>query len=113
MLLGSAGLGVVVLRNVLERRGELALLQAVGFRKGSLHWLVLAEHGGLLALGLVGGVVSALLAVAPSLTGPGQGLPMDLLKWIIGGILVSGLFWTWLASVVALRGRLLTALRSE
>ena len=113
LLLGSVGLGVVVLRNVLERRGELALLQAVGFRKGSLHWLVLAEHGGLLALGLVGGVVSALLAVAPSLTGPGQGLPMDLLKWIIGGILVSGLFWTWLASVVALRGRLLTALRSE
>ena len=44
---------------------------------------------------------------------PGQGLPVNLLKWIIGGILVSGLFWTWLASVVALRGRLLTALRSE
>ncbi|MCH2372407.1 MAG: hypothetical protein MK324_18065, partial [Pirellulales bacterium] len=72
-----------------------------------------AEHGGLLALGLIGGGVSALLAVAPSLTVPGQGLPMDLLKWIIGGILVSGLFWTRLAAVLALRGRLLTALRSE
>jgi len=113
LLLGSVGLGVVVLRNVLERRGELALLQAVGFRKRSLHWLILAEHGGLLVLGLIGGVMSALLAVAPSLTGPGQGLPVNLLKWIIGGILVSGLFWTWLASVAALRGRLLTALRSE
>ena len=30
LLLGSVGLGVVVLRNVLERRGELALLLAVG-----------------------------------------------------------------------------------
>ena len=29
LLLGSVGLGVVVLRNVLERRGELALLLAV------------------------------------------------------------------------------------
>ena len=29
LLLGSAGLGVVVLRNVLERRGELAVLMAV------------------------------------------------------------------------------------
>ena len=113
LLLGSVGLGVVVLRNVLERRGELALLQAVGFRKGALHWLVLAEHGGLLVLGLVGGVVSALLAVAPSLTAPGQGLPVDLLQWIVGGILVSGLFWTWLASMAALRGPLLPALRSE
>ena len=42
-----------------------------------------------------------------------QQIEMDLLNWIIGGILVSGLFWTWLASVVALRGRLLTALRNE
>ena len=36
LLLGSAGLGVVVLRNVLERRGELGLLQAVGFPRRSI-----------------------------------------------------------------------------
>ena len=109
----NVGLGVVVLRNVLERRGELALLQAVGFRKGSLQWLVLAEHGGLLALGLVGGVVSAIVAVLPALNAPGQGMPLGLLAWMIGGILVSGLFWTWLAAMIALRGKLLPALRSE
>src|SRR4029079_19186561 len=57
LLVGSAGLGVVVLRNVLERRGELALLQAVGFRRWSLQWLVLSEHGGLLVLGLGVGMV--------------------------------------------------------
>ena len=113
LLLGSVGLGVVVLRNVLERRGELALLQAVGFRKSSLHWLVLAEHGGLLALGLAGGIISALVAIWPSLTAPGQGLPMGLLTWTVGGILLSGLLWTWLAAIVALRGKLLPALRSE
>ncbi|MCH2379678.1 MAG: hypothetical protein MK236_09695 [Pedosphaera sp.] len=113
LLLGSVGLGVVVLRNVLERRGELALLQAVGFRKGSLQWLVLAEHGGLLALGLVGGVVSAIVAVLPALNAPGQGMPLGLLAWMISGILVSGLFWTWLAAMIALRGKLLPALRSE
>ena len=107
------GLGVVVLRNVLERRGELALLQAVGFRKGSLQWLVLVEHGGLLALGLVGGVVSAIVAVLPALNAPGQGMPLGLLAWMIGGILVSGLFWTWMAVMIALRGKLLPALRSE
>ena len=51
LLLGSAGLGVVVLRNVLERRGELGLLVAVGFRRRLLQRLVLSEHGALLALG--------------------------------------------------------------
>jgi hypothetical protein len=39
LLLGSAGLGVVVLRNVLERRGELGLMTAVGFVGGrSCDW---------------------------------------------------------------------------
>ena len=36
LLLGSAGLGIIVLRNVLERRGELGLLLAVGFRPRAL-----------------------------------------------------------------------------
>ena len=70
LLLGSFGLGVVVLRNVLERRGELALLQAVGFRRGELQRLVLSEHWLLIVLGLAIGVVAALLAVLPALLSP-------------------------------------------
>jgi hypothetical protein len=39
LLLGVLGLAVVMVRNVLERRGELALLQAVGFgRRAVVHW---------------------------------------------------------------------------
>src|SRR5712691_9678820 len=52
LLLGSMGLGVVVLRNVLERRGELGLLQAVGFTRRSIFQLILGEHAALLGLGL-------------------------------------------------------------
>ena len=113
LLLGSVGLGVVVLRNVMERRGELALLQAIGFKKFSLYWMMLAEHGGLLILGILGGTLSALLAVWPSLTTPDQGLPKGILWAIIGAIIINGLFWTWLATVIALRGKLLPALRDE
>src|SRR5206468_3128219 len=65
LLLGSLGLGVVVLRNVLERRGELGLLQAVGYRKRSLRWLVASENLALLVTGLVIGVVAAAMAVLP------------------------------------------------
>src|SRR5690606_35929435 len=31
LILGSAGLGIVVMRNVLERRSELASMRAIGF----------------------------------------------------------------------------------
>src|SRR5205085_1963780 len=71
LLIGSAGLGVVVLRNVLERRSELALLQAVGFQRSALHRLVLVEHVALLVLGLLVGMLSALVAVFPALLAPG------------------------------------------
>src|SRR5204863_6336898 len=75
LLLGSAGLGVVVLRNVLERRSELGVLLAMGFRRRALQGLVLSEHGALLGLGLGIGIVAALVAVLPALLSPGRQLP--------------------------------------
>ncbi len=113
LLLGSAGLGVVVLRNVLERRSELGLLQAVGFRRSSLQWLVLSEHGGLLALGLAVGITAAVAAVLPALIAPGAENHFVALIATLAGVFVSGLLWTWVATRLALRGELLKALRNE
>src|SRR5205085_5938699 len=69
LLLGALGLAVLLLRGVWERRGELALLRALGFRKSVLGWLVLAENAFLLLLGLAIGAASAAAAVAPHLSG--------------------------------------------
>jgi len=113
LLLGSAGLGVVVLRNVLERRGELALLRAVGFRTRALHRLVFTEHALLLTLGLVVGVAAALVAVLPALRSPGADIPYLSLTLTLLAVFVSGFLWTWGATVLALRGPLLGALRNE
>jgi len=113
LLLGSVGLGVIVLRNVLERRGELALLRAVGFRSRALQWLVFSEHSLLLALGLAVGVITAVVAVLPALLSPGAQVPFGSLAATIAAVLVSGIIWTWGAAVLALRGPLITALRNE
>ena len=113
LLLGAAGLGVVVLRNVLERRAELALLLAVGFRRRSLLRLVLGEHAALLGLGLLVGIGSAAVAVLPALWTPAAQLPMASLAWTLIGVCLVGLLSTWLATWFALRGQLLEALREE
>ena len=63
LLLGTVGLAVVLLRNVLERRRELALLKAVGYTRKQLGFVVLAENGLLLIAGLGIGVAAAVLAV--------------------------------------------------
>jgi ABC-type antimicrobial peptide transport system permease subunit len=113
LLLGSAGLGIVVLRNVLERRGELGLLTAVGFRRRRLHALVMGEHSALLGLGLGLGLVTAAVAVLPALLLPGSPLPYGTLAITLGGVVVNGAAWTWAATRMALRGNLLAALRNE
>jgi hypothetical protein len=113
LLLGSVGLGVVVLRNVLERRSELALLLAVGFQPRAVRWLVVSEHGALLVFGLAVGVNAAGVAVLPALLSPGATLPYASLGLTLLAVLLSGALWTWLAAVWALRGKLTEALRSE
>ncbi len=113
VLLGTAGLGVLVARHVLERRGELGLMQALGFRRGALRGLVLGEHALLLVAGLVLGVVCALVAVWPGASQSAQQLPWGFLGGLWAAVLVFGLLVCALAVVLAVRGRLLDAIRRE
>jgi hypothetical protein len=113
LLLGALGLAVVLLRSVWERRGELALLRALGFRRLALGWLVLAENGFLLALGLAAGTLTALVAVAPHvLAGTGE-VPLVRLLGLLGLVLAVGLVSAAVATAATLRAPLLPALRRE
>jgi hypothetical protein len=113
LLLGSAGLAIVVARNVLERRREFGLLEAVGFRARQLRQLVFAEHRRLIAAALLIGTASALLAVWPNLAGKGGGFPVREVALLLVALALGCLFWTWLATRLALRGSGVAALRSE
>jgi putative ABC transport system permease protein len=109
LILGSIGLGLVVLRNVLERRGELAMLQAVGFNKSTLKRLIFDEHSILMLAGLTCGIVAALVAVGPVLWTQAARIPYLLIA-AIGG---SAVLWIWMATTFALGDKLIDALRSE
>jgi ABC-type lipoprotein release transport system permease subunit len=113
MLLGSAGLGIVVARNVLERRREFGLLEAVGFTPRQLRALVFAEHRWLIAGALVLGAFSALVAVWPQFSQKEGTLPWGQLGFLFGGMVVVGVVCAWLATRLALRGSQLGALRNE
>lgn len=113
LLLGTLGLAVVMVRNVIERRGELALLQAVGFGRGSISWLVLAENGFLLLFGVIIGAATALLAVAPQLI-TGQAEPPWLsLSATLLLILAVGLIAGAAAVAATIRSPIVAALRGE
>ena len=99
LLLGTLGLATVQLRSVLERRGELALLRATGYRRRRLAWMVTLENAILLAGGLAIGLLAASLAVAPHLFGGGASLPWAQLGGTLALVFAVGL----LAGLAAVR----------
>jgi ABC-type antimicrobial peptide transport system permease subunit len=103
----------VLLRNVLERRKELALLRAVGYRPRHLAAMVLAENAFLLIMGLATGALCATVAVAPAVAARGGHVPLLSLAALLAAVLAAGLIASVAATALALRSPLLEALRSE
>jgi putative ABC transport system permease protein len=113
ILLGTLGLAIIVGRNVMERRGQLGVMQAMGFTRQKLAGMVLSEHWFLHLSGVIIGLGAALLAVLPELTKGSSSLPWGLLAGINGAVLLGGLVFCALAARLVLRGNLMDAIRRE
>ncbi|MBP6823977.1 MAG: ABC transporter permease [Acidobacteria bacterium] len=113
LLLGTFGLGTVLLRNVLERRRELAVMRAVGYQSSHLSLMVLAENALLLGCGLLTGVVCAAVAIAPAFIARGGKLSAVSLALLLLAVLLTGLSASLVAVRAAVRSPLLTSLRTE
>jgi hypothetical protein len=114
LVLGTIGLATVLLRNVLERRRELALLGAVGFRSGHVLTMVVAENVLLLGCGLLAGAVCAGLAIAPAVAERGGRIPLSSSgALLLSAVFITGLISSIVAMNAATRAPLLSSLRSE
>ena len=111
LLLGTLGLGIVLLRNVIERSGELATLRAFGFRRTTLSLMLLSENGFLLLAGILIGSLAALIAVAPHLATPGAQVPWLSLTITLISVFLAGMVASAIAVSSALRRPLLPALK--
>ena len=113
LILGTLGLATVLLRNVLERRSELALLRAAGFRRRDLAGIVLSENILLLLWGLGSGMVCALIAITPAMYSRGDSLPVFMVALVLIPVLIAGILASLAAVIAVFRSPLLPALRSE
>ena len=113
LLLGTIGLAAVMLRNVWERRGELALLRALGFSRGALVGVVLIENMFLVGTGLLIGLACAVLVDAPHILARATPVPWASLVLLFAVVFLAGLSAGLAALLSALRAPLLPALRSE
>ena len=93
LLIGTVGLGVILVRSILERRSEIALLKAVGFGKKLIFKMFVNEYTGLLFAGILIGVITATIAILPSLISPNTGISFSTIGIVLVLLIVNGLFW--------------------
>jgi ABC-type lipoprotein release transport system permease subunit len=113
LILGTVGVGVVLFRNVIERRRELAVLRAVGYGNPQITLLVLAESAIPVVFGAAFGTICAMIAIAPALSGRAGRLPLGWLAALLTAIVVTGLLSSIAAAAAARRFALVPVLRSE
>ena len=113
LLLGTFGTVAVLLRSVVERRGELAMMLALGFRKRTIFATIVFENALLLLLGVAIGTATALVAVAPHLLSAVADVRWGSLAATLAACVVVGLAACAVAAHAATRGSLLDALRAE
>ena len=113
LLLGTFGLATVQLRNVLERRSELALMRSSGFARQRLATMVMLEHSILLLGGLATGVGASLVTVLPHWFSGGAAIPGTRLIIDLAVILTVGLLAGLAAVAATLRAPMISALRGD
>ena len=113
LALGTLGLAAVVLRNVLERRKELALLRAVGFGARTIRFVIVAETAILTLAGVACGSAGALVAIVPAVLDRGGSPPLAAAGAMVAAVLAAGCLAALVAALAVRRMPLLATLRSE
>ncbi|TAJ11597.1 ABC transporter permease [Marinilabiliaceae bacterium JC017] len=113
IILGTLGLGIVLLRNMLERKQEIAVLMAMGYERKIIFKLIFIENLFLLITGMSCGIGAATVGILPSLLSPAYIMPGLFVATIIAVIFISGVIWIWIPTATSMKGNLIEALKNE
>lgn len=113
LLLGTIGLGVVMLRNVLERRGEIALMRGIGLTGARIGWMIFLENSLMLLFGIGLGAVSAQLAMWPHIQSSAAQVPWASLTSLLFSVLIIGSCGGLLAVWRAIQLPIVSTLRGQ
>ena len=94
LLVGIAGLGVVMVRAVRERRQEIGMLRAMGFQRGLVRTAMLSEAGLIAVQGTLIGAVLGLITTKQLLAGTNESFGDEPVAFIVP--------WIGLALILAL-----------
>ncbi|MEI6645714.1 MAG: FtsX-like permease family protein [bacterium] len=113
MMLGIFGIALVIIRGVEERRHEFAVLTAIGLTHRQIFLLLLAEYGALVSVGLMIGLIPALVAIQPAAYALQSEMPWRLIIGVIILLLTSAFICILLSSYSVARKFFLHELKNN
>jgi putative ABC transport system permease protein len=81
LVVGIAGLGIISIRSVVERRKEIGVLRAIGYRKNMILSAFLLENSYVALLGILIGIILGIDLGYAIATSPGSGLTF-VIPWL-------------------------------
>ncbi len=114
LLIGTAGISVVLQRSLYERSKELSLLASLGFGNDSIVKITVSEYIILLIWGVIIGFLTALLAVYPIIISSILDFSPLFVLVIILIIIVNGMLWIYFPAKSKIKNlKLIEGLRNE
>lgn len=113
VLIATLGLGIIIYRNLIDRKQELALLMATGFHKDLITKLIFRENLALIVIGMLIGIVSAIIGILPSLLSTSFHIPGTFVFALILIIFINSILWAYFPIHKALKKNITSSLRNE
>jgi ABC-type lipoprotein release transport system permease subunit len=109
LILGTIGLAVILARTILERRREIAVMQAIGFNSSSIFKTLIREYLILLLVGVLIGFLTAIIATLPAFLSTNSDASFSTVVLVVILILANGFAWIIGLTGFSLRSKVLVS----
>jgi ABC-type lipoprotein release transport system permease subunit len=113
LILGTVGLGIVLIRNIIERANEIGLFQAMGYGPRHIFRIFFLEYFSLISVGILAGFLAAILATLPGLLSLDAMLAFKNIGRLLLILIGNSICWISIFILSNLRDRSLATLHVE
>ena len=113
LIIGTIGLGILLARSIMERKSEIGLLQALGYKQKVIYRIVFTEYFILLLTGIIIGFVPAIISTLPSLLFLDTDVSVSNLVFILLFLILNSIIWIGLFTRINIGTNLVRELRTE
>jgi hypothetical protein len=113
LIIGTFGLGILIVRSIMERKSEIGLLLALGYSQKSVFRIIFTEYLILLTAGIVIGFLPAVISTLPGLLSLNTDVSLLNLLIIILFLVINSIIWIGLFTRINIRPNIILELKAE